>query len=371
MTQLVGTAESAVVEGADTAPVAPPPPAPLRGLQQHATALRLGGSLLAVILGLAFASMAGSYYVFVGAQFFAFVIVTLSLNLLFGYGAQIVIAQGAVVGLGAYSFAIMVRHGVHPIPAAVAAVLFTMLSSLVVALPALRLEGLYLGIATLAFQFGLSGLFAAWDAVTGGQQGLALPQVQGAHGPFNNDQFWFVVSGIGALLVLLGTGRFVRGSGGRAMAALRQSVYAAQTLGLRPVRWRMLIFAISGAMSGLAGVLLAGQIAFVSPASYSTDRTLLFFLAVIVGGVRSVAGSVLGALVAVVLPQLLALLGYTDNESLIFAALMIVALITLPDGLVTLPRRLAALPSRLASLRGSRRAAFADNGSQEVGHDGK
>jgi branched-chain amino acid transport system permease protein len=370
MTQLVGTAESAVVdEGAATTPVAPAAPPPL--LQRHATAVRLGASLSVIVIGLVFASMAGSYYVFVAAQFCAFVVVTLSLNLLFGYGAQIVIAQGAIVGLGAYSFAILLRHGVPPLVAAVAAVIFTMLASLVVALPALRLEGLYLGIATLAFQFGLGGVFAAWDSVTGGQQGLALPQLQGTHGPFSNDQFWFILSGICALLLLLGMGRFVRGSGGRALAALRQSVYAAQTLGAKPVRWRMLVFAISGAMAGLAGVLLVGQIAFVSPASYSTDRTLLFFLAVIVGGVRSVGGSVVGALVAVVLPQVLALLGYTDYQSLIFAALMILALIALPDGLITLPRQLSALPSRLASLKGSRRAAIAITQTQEVGDDAR
>jgi branched-chain amino acid transport system permease protein len=305
--------------------------------------------------------VAGSYYVFVAAQFCAFVIVSLSLNLLFGYGAQIVVAQAAIVGLGAYSFAIMVRHGVHPVLAAVGAVVFTMLASLVVALPALRLAGLYLGIATLAFQFGLSGVFEAWTEVTGGQQGLSLPQLQAsAHGPLSNDQFWFVLSGTCALLLLLATGRLVRGSGGRALAALRQSVYAAQTLGARPVRWRMLVFALSGAMAGLAGVLLAGQIAFVSPASYSTSQTLLFFLAVIVGGLRSVAGSVLGALVAVVLPQILALLGYTDYASLIFALLMIVALITLPDGLVTLPRRIPTLASHLVRRVRAGRAVATD-----------
>jgi branched-chain amino acid transport system permease protein len=100
-------------------------------------------------------------------------------------------------------------------------------------------------------------------------------------------------------------------------------------------------------MAGVAGVLLAGDTAFVSPASYSTSQTLLFFLAVIVGGVASVAGSVIGALVAIVLPQLLANLGYSDYQALTFAGLMIIALIALPDGLVTLPRRLALLLSRV------------------------
>lgn len=349
MTQIAGTAESAV-SAAETPsrPAGAPSPAP-RPLHRHAAALRLGAAVAVVVVGAVFASVAGSYYVFVAAQFCAFVIVTLSLNLLFGYGAQIVVAQAAIVGLGAYSFAIMVRHGVHPIAAALGAIVFTMLASLVVALPALRLEGLYLGIATLAFQFGLSGVFEAWDTVTGGQQGLALPQLLAqSRGPLSNDQFWFVLSGICALLLLLGMARFVRGSGGRALAAMRQSVHATQTLGGHPMRWRMLVFALSGGMAGLAGVLLAGQTAFVSPASYSTDQTLLFFLAVIVGGVRSVAGSVLGALVAVVLPQVLALLGYTDYESLIFALLMIVALVTLPEGLVTLPRRIPTLASALA-----------------------
>jgi ABC-type branched-subunit amino acid transport system permease subunit len=320
---------------------------------------RLSGGTQRLIGGLVFAGLvalalawASSFWLFIGAGYFATVIAAISLNLIFGYDRQIVIAQAAFAGIGAYGFALGVRHGWPPLVAAVVGVLATTVLTSLVALPALRLRGLYLGIATLALQVGFSGVLESWTKVTGGQEGLPIPGIRGGGlGPLDRDQFWFLLSAVVAFGVLLSFARYIRGTGGRALASLRESPHAAEALGARPFLWRLTTFAFSGMLAGIAGVLIAGQAAFVSPGSFSVDATLLYFLVIIIGGVGRVGGPVVGAAVAVGLPRWLNNMGWASTEPVVFPALVIIGLILLPGGFVGLPQQLRQLVHRLRQQR--------------------
>lgn len=309
---------------------------------------RLLGSLVFVGLVALALAWASSYWLFIGAGYFATVIAAISLNLIFGYDRQIVIAQAAFAGIGAYGFALGVRHGWPPLVAAIVGVLATTVLTSLVALPALRLRGLYLGIATLALQVGFSGVLESWTKVTGGQEGLPIPGIRGGGlGPLDRDQFWFLLSAVVAFGVLLSFARYIRGTGGRALASLRESPHASEALGARPFVWRLTTFAFSGMLAGIAGVLIAGQASFVSPGSFSVDATLLYFLVIIIGGVGRVGGPVVGAAVAVGLPRWLNNMGWASSEPVVFPALVIVGLILLPGGFVGLPQQLRRLAHRV------------------------
>lgn len=336
--------------------------APTRG--QGDGTRRLIGSLVFVGLVAAALAWASSYWLFIGAGYFATVVAAISLNLIFGYDRQIVIAQAAFAGIGAYGFALGVRHGWPPLVAAIVGVFATTVLTSLVALPALRLRGLYLGIATLALQVGFSGVLESWTRVTGGQEGLPIPGIRGGGwGPLDRDQFWFLLSAAVAFAVLLAFARYIRGTGGRALASLRESPHAAEALGARPFVWRLTTFAFSGMLAGIAGVLIAGQASFVSPGSFSVDATLLYFLVIIIGGVGRVGGPVVGAAVAVGLPRWLNNMGWASTEPVVFPVLVIVGLILLPGGFIGLPQQLHTLSQHV---RGPRADTQPYDGPQSV-----
>jgi branched-chain amino acid transport system permease protein len=309
-----------------------------------------GGVVVVAALTAYFVGWGGHYHQFVATQFCAFVILALSANLLFGYADQIVIVQAALAGIGAYGFALGIRHGLNPVLAAVVGIAAACVAACIVSLPAIRLAGIFLAIATLAFQYGVSGVLNGWQAV-GGQVGLPIQRlrVQG-YGPLSSDQFWLLLGVFLALVTTLLCWRLVHGPLGRVLASLRQAPVAALALGTRPFPWRLFVYAISGALAGMAGVLLGGEAAYVSPGSFSADQTILIVMAIIVGGLRSIAGSILGAVIAVLLPQALANTSLSQHEGLVFSAVILVALIVMPEGLIHMPSRLPAPRRNVASL---------------------
>ena len=234
-------------------------------------------------------------------------VVGLGLMLLAGFTGQFSIGHAAFVGTGAYTQGVLTNLGV-PFPLAmVAAALLSAGVGVVVAMPALRVKGIYLGIATLAFGFIVEEVFARWESVTGGNAGLHVksPRLFGLD--FGSGEAFYFVCLVTTVLCTLGVLNLLRAPTGRAFVAIRDSEISAQSMGIHLARYKTLSFAISAALAGLGGALYAHKISFLSPDQFSILQSIDLLLLVVIGGLGSVHGVFLGAIFLISMPQLIAM----------------------------------------------------------------
>jgi len=234
-----------------------------------------------------------------------YAIVGLGLMLLAGFTGLFSIGHAAFLGVGAYTQAVFVNMGV-PFP--IALVLAGLLSAavgVVVGLPALRVKGIYLGIATLSFGFIVEEVLARWESVTGGNSGIHVKhpdlfgyKVDSATG------FYFlclVVTVISTLAIL----NLLRSPTGRAFVAIRDSEISAQSMGIHLARYKTLSFALSAALAGVGGALYAHKLTFISPEQFNILQSIDLLLMVVIGGLGSVHGAFLGAIFLITMPQVI------------------------------------------------------------------
>jgi branched-chain amino acid transport system permease protein len=234
-------------------------------------------------------------------------IVGLGLMLLSGYTGLFSLGHAAFLGVGAYTEAAL-GHAGWPFPASfAAAALIAAAAGVVVGLPALRVKGIYLAIATLAFGFIVVEVFARWESVTGGNAGtqVAAPRVFGWSAA-DDVSFYFVclVMTIGATLAIL---NLLRSPTGRAFVAIRDSEVSAQSMGIHLARTKTMSFAISAALAGIGGALYAHKLKFISPDQFDILQSIDLILMIVVGGIGSVHGAFLGAIFLITMPQVIAL----------------------------------------------------------------
>jgi branched-chain amino acid transport system permease protein len=236
-----------------------------------------------------------------------YAIVGLGLMLLAGFTGLFSLGHAAFLGVGAYTEAIMVNAGV-PFPIAIAcAGLLSAAVGMVVGLPALRVKGIYLGMATLAFGFIVEEIMARWEGLTGGNAGMVVnyPTLFGwDFGTTNAFYFLCLLITIGATLGIV---NLMRSPTGRAFVAIRDSEISAQSMGIHLARYKTLSFAISAALAGIGGALYAHKIQFLSPEQFSIIQSIDLLLLVVIGGLGSIHGAFLGAIFLIVMPQLIAL----------------------------------------------------------------
>ncbi|WP_068167375.1 branched-chain amino acid ABC transporter permease [Hydrogenophaga taeniospiralis] len=236
-----------------------------------------------------------------------YAVVGLGLMLLAGFTGLFSLGHAAFLGVGAYTQAVMVNAGL-PFPLALAcAGLLSAAVGMVVGLPALRVKGIYLGMATLAFGFIVEEALARWESVTGGNSGLSVnpPALFGWELESTNE-FYFLclVVTVGATLAIV---NLMRSSTGRAFVAIRDSEISAQSMGIHLARYKTLSFALSAALAGIGGALYAHKIQFLSPEQFSIIQSIDLLLMVVIGGLGSIHGAFLGAIFLIVMPQLIAL----------------------------------------------------------------
>lgn len=234
-------------------------------------------------------------------------IVGLGLMLLAGFTGQFSIGHAAFLGTGAYTQAVLTNMGV-PFPLAlVAAAALSAAVGVVVGLPALRVKGIYLGIATLAFGFIVEEVFARWEPVTGGNSGLHVksPKLLGVD--LGSSESFYLVCLIVAVLCTLAILNLLRAPTGRAFVAIRDSEISAQSMGIHLARYKTLSFATSAALAGLGGALYAHKLSFISPDQFNILQSIDLLLLVVIGGLGSVHGAFLGAIFLIAMPQLIAL----------------------------------------------------------------
>ncbi len=236
-----------------------------------------------------------------------YAIVGLGLMLLAGFTGLFSLGHAAFLGVGAYTQAIMVNAGI-PFPLAIAcAGLLSAAVGMVVGLPALRVKGIYLGMATLSFGFIVEEGIARWESVTGGNAGLSVnPPAIGSWSLDSTNEFYFLclVITIGATLCIV---NLMRSSTGRAFVAIRDSEISAQSMGIHLARYKTMSFGISAALAGIGGALYAHKIQFLSPEQFSIIQSIDLLLMVVIGGLGSIHGAFLGAIFLIVMPQLIAI----------------------------------------------------------------
>jgi len=231
----------------------------------------------------------------------------LGLMLLAGFTGLFSLGHAAFLGVGAYTQAVMTNAGVpFPIALACAAGLSAAVG-LVVGLPALRVKGIYLGMATLSFGFIVEEVFARWEKVTGGNSGIHIKAPDIFGWKLNTGaEFYFLclVLTVGSTLAIL---NLLRSPTGRAFVAIRDSEISAQSMGIHLARYKTLSFALSAALAGIAGALYAHKLQFISPEQFNILQSIDLLLMIVVGGVGSVHGAFLGAIFLISMPQTIAL----------------------------------------------------------------
>ncbi|MFM8609358.1 MAG: branched-chain amino acid ABC transporter permease [Burkholderiaceae bacterium] len=230
-------------------------------------------------------------------------IVGLGLMLLAGFTGLFSIGHAAFLGVGAYTQAVFTGMGV-PFPIALAlAGLLSAAVGIVVGLPALRVKGIYLGIATLSFGFIVEEVFARWESVTGGNAGKSVGQVNIFGWVADSGTSFYFVCLVVTVICTLGCINLLRSATGRAFVAIRDSEISAQSMGIHLAYYKTLSFAISAALAGIGGALYAHQIRFLSPDQCNIIQSIDLLLMVVIGGLGSIHGAFLGAIFLIGLPQ--------------------------------------------------------------------
>ncbi|MBY0336039.1 MAG: branched-chain amino acid ABC transporter permease [Acetobacteraceae bacterium] len=269
-------------------------------------------------------------------------ILALGLQFLLGVSGQLSLGQAAFYGVGAYGSALMTGAGLPFAAAVPLAAVFAGLSSLVL-IPVTRLRGPYLAVATLGFSIIAYLVIKNEEWLTGGSLGLmgiSRPALFGERLRDPAHVYWLCAAL--AALVYLGLRRLADSRFGRAAHAIRQDEDAARASGLRVTLIKSQCFVISAAVSGLAGALFAHHIRYLGPADFSFWKSVEVLIMVVIGGVGSAAGAILGAAVVVLLPEWLRAVG--DYRLLVFGGAVVGLMLFGSGGLAGLPGALRRRP---------------------------
>jgi branched-chain amino acid transport system permease protein len=305
---------------------------------------------------LAFPFVANEYWLYLACLVAINIASTTGLNLLTGYTGLVSLGQSAFMGLGAYTVAILqIRYGTPMLLNLLAGGVVAMLAGVVVGVPSLRVKGLYLAIATIAAGVIAHFVFSHFADLTGGSAGLSVPpaQVLGVVLDSSFKLYWVIVPI--TVLLLIGAANLFRTRIGRAFIAIRDRDISAEVLGIPLLRYKLLSFAISSFYAGVAGGLFAYFFRAITPESFPLIMSIFFLAAVIVGGMGTMLGSVLGAVFMTLVPEVLklivgwlplgdsAMLVLSPVRTIVFGLMIVLFLIFEPHGLAEVWRRIRRL----------------------------
>jgi branched-chain amino acid transport system permease protein len=261
------------------------------------------------------------------------VILAVSLNLLIGYAGQISLGHAAFFGLGAYGSAILTtRYGVNPWLAMLAGLAVVFLVASLISRPILKLKGHYLAMATLGFGIIVHIGMVQAVTLTGGPDGLSgIPGLSLFGWSLKSDLHWYWLVAAVTLVVVWLSLNIVDSRTGRALRAVHGSEFAAEMMGIDTSRTKVQVFVLSAVISAFAGSLFAHQQGFVSPDSFSFFVSIELVTMVVLGGLASTFGAVLGAVTLTLLKA--GLVVFHDYEMVILGAILMVIMIFLPQGL--------------------------------------
>lgn len=306
----------------------------------------------------------GTYRTFQVSEIAMWAIVALGLNILTGYNGQISLGHSAFVAVGGYTAAIlMVDYGWPFWSTIIVGGIIAGTLGFLIGVPALRLTGPYLAISTLGLALATPQILKKYDGLTHGTQGINVrPEVPAPPAfikdwfgiQLSNDEWIYFLALFIAVIMLLLAINIVRSRIGRAFVAIRDSEIAAQAMGISVPRYKTMAFAISAFYAGIAGGTYAQVVGYVSPESFNFLLSINFLTTIVVGGLASILGSILGATGLILVPELPGLVSFIPGAGLpdelswaFYGAALILVMIFAPYGLAGLFRRLMRLrPAR-------------------------
>ena len=300
-------------------------------------------------------------FTFVGIYFIAL----LGLNILTGYNGQISLGHAAFMAIGGYTAAILIlgqkgfelaghdpshiipEHGMRPLFTIPIAGLVAGVIGYLFGLPALRLAAVSLALATLAVAVSFPALAKRFEHLTGGGGGLSLPLPQAPFGWDISTPHWlYYEAWVTAAILFVVAWLLVRGRVGRAWRAIRDGEIAAVSSGVSPAVYKTLAFGISAAYAGVAGALFAIQVSYINPDTFPVTLSILLLASVVIGGLSSLSGVIVGALVLEFLPiyaqepPVLHLDFAKQAGPVVFGVVLMVIVLLVPGGMASLIRRL-------------------------------
>lgn len=298
---------------------------------------------LIVVVGLLLPS---NYYYRVGALVMIAAIAVVGLNLLLGYAGQVSLGHAGFVGIGAYAVALLPTKLGIPAPLALlAGAAFSGLLALLVGRPILRLKGHFLAVATLGLGILVAMVLTNEARITGGPDGMPVPRLELFGTRVRAPETWYWIVGAALLASIFFAQNLLNSSTGRALRALHDSEVAARAAGIDVARVKGIVFSISAIYASASGSLLALLNGHVTPDVASFLNSIELVTMVVLGGMGSLFGSLVGAAVLVVLPQVLTV--FHEYEHLLLGSFMILIMIFLRDGIVpTLQKRLSRKSGR-------------------------
>jgi branched-chain amino acid transport system permease protein len=264
----------------------------------------------------------------------------LTLNLVVGYSGMLSLCHGAFYGIGAYaSTLLMTKLGWPYVPSFLASVLICGAIAYLISIPSIRFHGDFFVLATLAFQFITFSIFYNWTSLTRGPYGISgIPRPSVGEWTVKSPWMFFVLALFVAVSVGLVIWRLSHSPYGRALQAIRDNELAAQALGKNVNRFKRSAFALAGMLAAAAGVLFAGYTSYIDPTSFTLDESVFILCVVIIGGAGNLRGPIVGAVILVLLPELLRFLQIPDAvaanaRQIIYGLLLVLMMRFRPQGI--------------------------------------
>jgi branched-chain amino acid transport system permease protein len=274
-----------------------------------------------------------AYYIGVLVFVAIYALITIGLSLLMGYAGQISLGHAAFFGLGAYTSGLLTtRLGWNPWMAFIAATFLSAAIATIIGVPTLRLRGHYLAMATLGFGEIVYIFFNSTVELTGGPSGFGnIPRLSIAGFAFDNDVRFYYLAWFFVVMVIVCSLNVINSRVGRALRSIHGSELAANTMGVNTIRYKVQVFVLSAIYGSIAGSLYAHFVTFISPTSFGLMASILLVTMVVIGGMASIWGAILGAAILTFLPEYLR--GLEDYSVLIYGLLLMGIMIFVPRGL--------------------------------------
>ena len=288
--------------------------------------------IMAVLVVLPFV-LPNSFYVDLAIRMAINAVIVLGLNLLIGFAGQISLGHAGFLGIGAYATAALPTHfGWHPLLAMTAGAVAAGLLAAAVARPIFKLKGHYLARATLGLGIIINIVVRTEAAWTGGPDGMPVPPMSLAGFEISGDKHWYWIVAILLSVSVWASLSLIDSPFGRALRALHGSEVASRVVGVDVVRYKVAIFVLSAVFASIMGSITAHYVGFVTPNLADFFHSIELVTMVVIGGMASVYGSVVGAVLLTALPQALA--SFEGWETVAFGTILMLCMIFLPKGLV-------------------------------------